>query len=315
LVSDWAPPALAQGESEVPFTDIPKNFNPAPPGSTTRLLDIRKIDGLVTPKDQFFAVQHFAQPDVDPATYRLKLTGMVNKPAEFTIADIRTMKSVEIAAGYECSGNRGLTMQGLVSSGKWTGVPLNAVLKHVGADPQASEVVLFGTDRGTQDVVFRTQTFKLDQQFGRSIPIQKAMRPEPVLAYRLNGEPLTKAQGFPVRLIMPGWYGVANVKWLSEIHLQDERYLGNYEARWYRTIRGVGGTAEDGDLQTQWVESEVTHMNIKSVIARVTKKGEAYQVMGFVLNDGSPVKSVEVKIDDGQWQKAMVDASGRASRS
>ncbi len=126
------------------------------------------------------------------------------------------------------------------------------------------------------------------------------MRPEPLLAYGLNGEPLTKAQGFPVRLIMPGWYGVANVKWVSEIHLQDERYLGNYEARWYRTIRGVGGTAEDSDLQTQWVESEVTHMNIKSVIARVTKKGAAYQVMGFVLNDGSPVKSVGVKIDDGQ---------------
>jgi DMSO/TMAO reductase YedYZ molybdopterin-dependent catalytic subunit len=180
----------------------------------------------------------------------------------------------------------------------------------VGVNPQANEVVFFGTDRGTQDVVFRTQTLKLDQQFGRSIPIQKAMRPEPLLAYGLNGEPLTKAQGFPVRLIMPGWYGVANVKWVSEIHLQDERYLGNYEARWYRTIRGVGGTAEDGDLQTQWVESEVTHMNIKSVIARVTKKGAAYQVMGFVLNDGSPVKSVEVKIDDGQWQKAMVDASG-----
>ncbi len=282
LVPDWATPALAQGESEVPFTDIPKTFNPAPPDSATRLLDIRKIDGLVTPKE----------------------------PAELTIADIRAMNSVEIAAGYECSGNRGASMQGLVSSGKWTGVPLNAVLKHVGVNPQANEVVFFGTDRGTQDVVFRTQTLKLDQQFGRSIPIQKAMRPEPLLAYGLNGEPLTKAQGFPVRLIMPGWYGVANVKWVSEIHLQDERYLGNYEARWYRTIRGVGGTAEDGDLQTQWVESEVTHMNIKSVIARVTKKGVAYQVMGFVLNDGSPVKSVEVKIDDGQWQKAMVDASG-----
>jgi len=148
LVPDWATPALAQGESEVPFTDIPKTFNPAPPDSATRLLDIRKIDGLVTPKDQFFAVQHFGQPDVDQATYRLKLTGMVNKPAELTIADIRAMNSVEIAAGYECSGNRGASMQGLVSSGKWTGVPLNAVLKHVGVNPQANEVVFFGTDRG-----------------------------------------------------------------------------------------------------------------------------------------------------------------------
>lgn len=310
LVPDWATPALAQGESDVPFTDIPESFNPTPAGSSTRLLDIRKIDGLVTPKDQFFAVQHFDQPEVDPATYRLKLTGMASQHAEFTIAQIRAMKPAEMAAGYECSGNRGAAMQGLASSGKWTGVPLNAVLRHVGVHPQASEVVFFGTDHGTQEVVFRTQTLKLDQQFGRSITIQRAMRPEPLLAYALNGEPLTRAQGFPVRLIMPGWYGVANVKWLSEIHLQDERYLGNYQARWYRTIRGVGGTAEDGDTATQWVESEVTHMNIKSVIARVTKTGSAYQVTGFVLNDGSPVKSVEVKIDDGQWQKATLDVSG-----
>ena len=310
LVPDWAMPALAQGESDVPFTDIPESFNPAPAGSSTRLLDIRKIDGLVTPKDQFFAVQHFDQPAVDPATYRLRLTGMVNQPAEFTIAELRGMRNMEIAAGYECSGNRGASMQGLASNGKWTGVPLNALLRRVGVHPRASEVVFFGTDHGTQEVVFRTQTLKLDQQFGRSVTIQKAMRPEPLLAYALNGEPLTRAQGFPVRLIMPGWYGVANVKWLSEIHIQDERYLGNYQARWYRTIRGVGGTAEDGDAATQWVESEVTHMNIKSVIARVTRKASAYQVLGFVLNDGSPVKSVEVKIDDGQWQKAIVDVSG-----
>jgi DMSO/TMAO reductase YedYZ molybdopterin-dependent catalytic subunit len=310
LVPDWAMPALAQGENDVPFTDIPKNFNPAPPGSATRLLDIRKIEGHVTPKDQFFAVQHFTQPDIDASAYRLKLTGMVSKPGAITIADLRAMKSAEIAAGYECSGNRGASMQGLASSGKWTGVPLNALLKHAGVHPQASEVVFFGLDHGTQDVAFRTQTYKLDQQFGRSISMQKAMQPEPLLAYALNGEPLTKAQGFPLRVIMPGWYGVANVKWVSEIHVQDQRYMGNYEARWYRTIRGVGGTAEEGDAETQWVESEVTHMNIKSVIARVSKKGSAYQVLGFVLNDGAPVKSVEVKIDDGPWQPAAVDASG-----
>src|SRR6185295_9134372 len=148
-------------------------------------LDIRKIDGHVTPKDQFFAVQHFTQPDVDPTAYRLKLTGMVNKPGEITIADLRAMKSAEIAAGYECSGNRGASMQGLASSGKWTGVPLNALLKHAGVHPQASEVVFFGLDHGSQEVAFRTQTYKLDQQFGRSISLQRAMQPEPLLAYAL----------------------------------------------------------------------------------------------------------------------------------
>ena len=135
------------------------------------------------------------------------------------------------------------------------------------------------------------------------------MKPEPLLAYALNGEPLTRDQGFPVRLIMPGWYGVANVKWLAEIHLQEDRYLGNFQARWYRTLRGVGGTGEDADPDTQWVETEVTRMHLKSVIARVRKNAGGYQVFGFVLNDGTPLKSVEVSVDGGPWQAATLDKS------
>ncbi len=309
LLPDWATPGLAQDESEVQFTDIPKNFNPNVPNAPTRMLDIRKIDGLITPKDQFFAIQHFVQPEVDGDTYRLKLTGLINKPVEFSLADLRAMRSKELVAGYECSGNSSRSMEGLSSNGRWTGVPLSNVLKQVGVGPSAREVVFFGVDRGKQDVVFRTQTFKLEQQFGRSITLENAMKPEPLLAYALNGDPLTKAQGFPVRLIMPGWYGVANVKWVSEIHLQEERYVGNFQARWYRSVVGVGGTGEDADPQTQWVENEITRMHLKSVIARVTKNSGACQVLGFVLNDGSPVKSVEVKIDDGPWQKAKMDPS------
>jgi DMSO/TMAO reductase YedYZ molybdopterin-dependent catalytic subunit len=135
------------------------------------------------------------------------------------------------------------------------------------------------------------------------------MKPEPLLAYALNGEPLTREQGFPVRLIMPGWYGVANVKWLAEVHLQEERYLGNYQARWYRTLRGVGGTGDTTDPQTQWVENEITRMQVKSVIARVRKVGGGHQILGFALNDGTPLKSVEVQIDNGSWQKAALDSS------
>jgi hypothetical protein len=132
------------------------------------------------------------------------------------------------------------------------------------------------------------------------------MKPEPLVVYALNGEPLTRAQGFPVRLIMPGWYGVANVKWLAEVHLQEDRYLGSYQARWYHSVVGVGGKGEEGDPETQWIETEVTRMRIKSVIARVTKTGGAHQVMVFVLNDGTPLKSVEVRGDNGPWQKATL---------
>jgi DMSO/TMAO reductase YedYZ molybdopterin-dependent catalytic subunit len=309
LASDWAVPALAQGEVDVPFTDIPATFHPDKPTATTRILDIRKIDGPFTPKEQFFAVQHFNRPEIDPAAYRLKFTGMVNKAAEFSLADLRAMHSTEVAAGYECSGNSGRSMQGLSSCGRFTGVRLSAVLKQLGVRPKAREVVFFGSDRGPQEVVFRQQTFKLEQQFGRSVTLENAMKPEPLIGYALNGEPLTREQGSPVRLIMPGWYGVANVKWLAEVHLQEDRYLGNYQARWYRTLRGVGGTGDTTDPETQWVENEITRMQLKSVIARVRRVGGAHQVFGFVLNDGTPLKSVEVQIDNGAWQKAALDSS------
>ena len=309
LVPDWATPALAQGESEVPFTDIPADFNPGDPNAPTRRLDIRKIDGMLTPKDQFFTTQHFAKPEIDPATYRLKFTGMVRKPAEFSLADLRAMKSVELVNGFECSGNSPRAMEGLSSCGRFTGVRLSAVLKQLGVHPAAREVVFFGTDRGPLDIVFRQQTLKLEQQFGRSITLEHAMKPEPLIAYALNGDPLTRNQGFPVRLIMPGWYGVANVKWLSEVHLQEDRYLGNYQARWYRTLRAVGGTGADNDPQTQFVETEVTRMHVKSVIARVRKKAGAHEVLGFALSDGTPLKSVEVQIDNGPWQRATLDPS------
>ena len=307
FVPDWATPALAEDQVEVPFTDLPQNFNPGSnPNATTRVLDIRKIDGPFTPKEQFFALQHMNRPEIDPAAYRLKLTGLVNKPAELTLADLRGMRATEVGAGYECSGNSPRSVQGLSSCGLFKGVRLRDVLQRVGVNAKAREVVFFGADRGPQEVVFRQQTYKVEQQFGRSVTLENAMKPEPLLAYALNGDPLTREQGSPLRLIMPGWYGVCNVKWLAEVHLQEDRYLGNYQARWYRSVVGVGGTGEDNDPETQWVETEITRLHLKSVIARVRKKGGAYEILGFVLNDGTPLKSVEVKIDDGPWQKATL---------
>jgi DMSO/TMAO reductase YedYZ molybdopterin-dependent catalytic subunit len=309
LAPDAVKRALAQGDTDVPFTDIPATFNPNRPGAPTRMLDIRKIDGPFTPKDQFFAIQHFDRPEIDGAAHRLKFTGLVNKPVEFSLADLRAIRPVELPAGYECSGNSARSMEGLSSCGRFTGVPLSTLLKQVGLRPKAREIVFFGADHGSQDVVFRNQTFKLDQQFGRSITLENAMKPEPLVAYALNGEPLTREQGFPVRLIMPGWYGVANVKWLAEVHAQEDRYLGNFQARWYRSVIGVGGTGEEADKETQWVETEITRMHLKSVIARVKKTAGGHEVLGFVLNDGTPLKSVEIQVDQGPWQKATLSSA------
>ena len=170
--------------------------------------------------------------------------------------------------------------------------------------------MFFGADHGSEDVDFRGTNFKVEQQFGRSLSREKALSPEPFLAYALNGEPLTKHQGSPLRLIVPGWYGVANVKWLSEIHVQEEQYLGKFQARWYRTLKG-----EMIDGEMKWMETAVTHMQLKSFIARVTRDGSRHKVLGVVLNDGTPLKSVEVRVDDGPWQPATMDpaTSGKYS--
>jgi DMSO/TMAO reductase YedYZ molybdopterin-dependent catalytic subunit len=303
---EWALPALAQGETVVPFTDMPENF-PTNQGTDRRIIDVRKIDGPLTPKDQFFTTQHYGHPVVDPATFKLKVTGLVDRPMSLSLDDLRTMGQTDIVFGFECSGNR-KPLQGLSSNGRWTGVPLKTVLEKAGLKPLAREIVFFGADHGEEEVEFRTLKFKVDQQFGRSMPRDKALGndPAPLLVWAMNGEPLTRHQGSPLRLLIPGWYGVANVKWLAQIHVQEDQYLGKYQARWYRTLRG-----EMIDGEMKWVEAAITHMQPKSFIARVTKSGSQHKVMGIVLNDGTPIKSVEVKIDDGPWQAATMDLATR----
>jgi hypothetical protein len=123
-----------------------------------------------------------------------------------------------------------------------------------------------------------------------------------MIAYAMNGEPITLHQGSPLRLIVPGWYGVANVKWLAEIHVQEDAYLGKWQARNYRTLKG-----EMVNGEMKWKESAISRMRLKSFVARVTKAGAAHRVLGVVLHDGTPIKSVEVRVDQGPWQAAALD--------
>jgi DMSO/TMAO reductase YedYZ molybdopterin-dependent catalytic subunit len=242
---------------------------------------------------------------VDPITFKLKVSGLVDRPKTLSLDELKKMGSTDLVAGFECSGNRG-PLNGLCGNGKWTGVPLKTVLDAAGVKAAAREFVFFGADHGEEEIEWRTQKFKLDQQYGRSLSREKALSAEPFLAYALNGEPLTKHQGSPLRLLVPGWYGMANVKWLAQIHVQEEQYLGKFQSRWYRTLRGenVGG-------EMKWVESDISHMRPKSFVARVTKTGNSHKVLGVVLNDGSPVKTVEVKVDEGPWQPATLDPATR----
>lgn len=299
---EWALPALAQGETLVPFTDLPDEIT-LERTPDRRIIDIRMIDGVITPSNQFFTTQHYGHPPVDGSAYRLQVSGLVNQSLSLSLDDLRGMESRELVFGFECSGNGG-PLNGLSSNGRWTGVSLRTVLERAGIQERAREFVFLGADHGEEEVEFRGRTYNVDQQYGRSLSRDKALSAEPLLAYALNGEPLTVHQGFPLRLLVPGWYGAPNVKFLSEIHVQEDQYLGKYQARWYRTLKG-----EMVNGEMKWKETAITRMRLKSFIARVTTNGGGHQVFGVVLNDGTPLRSVEVKVDDGGWQQATLDSA------
>lgn len=302
---EWALPALAQNETVVPFTDLPATPINLAPTVDRRIIDISKISSTLTPRDAFFTTQHYGHPEVDPAAWRLKIDGLVDRPLSISLDELKKMGNTDVTFGFECSGNR-RPLQGLSSNGRFTGVPLRTVLEKAGLKADAREIVFFGADKGPEDVEFRGTIHKVEQQFGRSMPREKAMSQEPIVAYAMNGEPLTKHQGAPVRLIVPGWYGVANVKWLTEIHAQTDPFVGKWQARWYRTLRGE---MINGELK--WTENSITHMRPKSFVARVTKAGNAHKVFGVILNDGTPIKAIEVKVDGGPWQAAQIDSATR----
>lgn len=296
----WAKLALAQNEELVPFTDVPDGFvaPPVAPGAI-HFLDTRAIDSFYTPNDDFYIVQHYGQPVIPEDQYRLRITGMVDRPLELTLAEIKRYPKVEIDAGFECGGNNRNIFHGLIGNARWGGVSVRRLLRDARIQRGGIEVVFYGADKGMENI----RDTDVEQSFGRSLHFEDALGPDVMLAYEMNGEPLPLYHGAPLRLVVPGWYGVANVKWLDHIHVQDRRYMGRFMARDYVTLsrRDVGGVE-------RWEERSVTKMQLKSSIVRVTRNPGGHEILGFVLNDGTPLRSVEVKIDDGSWQRAAIDS-------
>ena len=292
-------PALAQGERLVPFTDVPESFQiPPQQPNSTYWQDTREISEFVTDNEEFYLVQHYGQPEVDNDAWRLRVTGMVDDELEFSLSDLMNGNTVEQQVGFECGGNSQRLFHGLIGNANWRGVSLRDILQRAGIQDGAKEVVFFGADVATEEIRGR----EVDKAFARSLSIPDAMREENMLAFEMNGEPLPHYHGKPLRLIVPGWYGVANVKWLTQIHVQNTRYMGRFMGRDYVTLKkeNLGGLE-------RWVENSVTTMNLKSSIVRVTEMGGRYSIQGFVLNDGTPLRSVEIKIDNGPWQTAEMN--------
>jgi DMSO/TMAO reductase YedYZ molybdopterin-dependent catalytic subunit len=292
--------ALAQGEVVVPFTDVPPPAPPAPgaPPVPPRF-NPNELTNFIVPNDLFFAVSHYGVPQVDLSSYRLRISGLVERPLQLSLAELKSRRRVEFTVGFECSGNNNARGNPLVGNARWAGVSLSSLLKDVGLKPNGRELVFFSADKGPEEITHGRGNAKVEQHFARGMDTESAMRADVLLAYEMNGEPLPVKNGAPLRLIVPGWYGVANVKWLDHIHAQDTRFVGRFMGRDYVTLK-----SETVGDETLWMETWVSRMRLKSTVARLTRNGNLLKAVGFALSDGTPIKAVEVRVDGGPWKQA-----------
>ena len=286
------------GDTVIPWMDQPAP-NPDPVGIQTQLV-WEDLNSWVTPNDKFFSISHFNRPTIDANTWKLEIDGLVKKPMSLTLADIKARPRQEVVFTVECSGNHGFPFfTGGIGNAAWAGTPLAAILKEAGVLENGIEVVFWGTDVGDIELHDDIRNVKMHQNFARSMSLADAMSPNNILCYEMNGAALPAANGAPLRLIAPGWYGIANVKWLKRIEVRDSRFMSKLMGRDYVTIR-----EEDHNGETVWAETSVGRTRLKSAPARVTHNDQGYQIIGAAW--GAPIDKVEVKIDDGPWQKASI---------
>jgi DMSO/TMAO reductase YedYZ molybdopterin-dependent catalytic subunit len=307
------------GEEVIPWLDQPTE-NPIP-DNVGNLLVWEALDSWLTPTDNFFFINHYGQPDgLDEATWRVSIAGLVARPQSLTLADLKARPRHEVDFTLECSGNHGVPFGiGAIGNARWAGTRLASLLEEAGVLEQGTEVIFWGADRGTVTIrdnvgilsggqtgtVEPDTTGGLDltitEQFARSMSLHEALHRDNLLCYEMNDEPLPPANGFPIRLIAPGWYGVANVKWLTRIEVVDQRYAGRFMARDYVTVR-----EEQRDGETVWTFATVSHDRLKSAPAKVTRRDNRYTIRGAAW--GAPIAAVEVQIDAGPWTAAQLDA-------
>ncbi len=262
----------------------------------------QELTNWYTKSDELYVVSHYNVPALKAEDHVLEISGLVKKPRKLTLADIKARKRKTVTATLECGGNsNGPGFMGAIGNMKWTGTSLADLLEECAPLKRGVEVVFFGADERTEKI--RDKDYP--QNFARSLHINDAMREDLLLCYEMNGEPLTKEHGFPLRLVVPGWFGISWTKWLNRIEVLDRRYMSKYMAQEYVTLRG-----EQRDDKTIWRLTSVGPMNVKSIIARAVKlKDGTVRLTGAAWGDGTPIKTVEVKIDDGPWQSAKIDRS------
>ncbi|MGI5213684.1 sulfite oxidase [Plantactinospora sp. CA-290183] len=263
----------------------------------------------VTPTGLHYLLIHYDIPDLDPAQHTLTIDGRVDRPMTVDLAGLRARPRVTRRVTLECAGNgralltpRPVSQPWLteaVGTAEWTGTPLAPLLREAGIDPDAVDVVFTGADHGVERGV--------EQDYQRGLPVSEALREEILLAYEMNGAPLLPQHGAPLRVVVPGWYGMAHVKWLRRITVLDREFDGYQNAVAYR----LRAHPEDPGVPVTRIEPRalVRPPGFPDFMsrARVLRPGPC-TVEGRAWSGFAPVTRVEVTTDGGAtWSEATLD--------
>lgn len=251
-----------------------------------------------------FVRSHFAVPEM-PANHRIRLTGAVDHPLAIGLPELRAMEQREVIMTLECAGNSRLRMtpppdgepwgEGAVSTLVWNGVPMRDLLERAGLRPEVIEIRAEGADTGQPDGAPGPVSF------ARTLPLDKALHPDTLLALEMNGAPLAIEHGAPVRLVVPGWYGMASVKWLARLEARTKKFEG-----WFQSDRYVYQYADDLPAV------DVDEIQVKSMVI-VPEDGAAIRrglvrVRGWAWS-AAEIERVEISIDHGPWQRATLGSA------
>lgn len=274
----------------------------------------RLVENWTTPNKYFYVRSHGTRPSVDPGSYRLSIEGLVDHPLSLSLEDLEKLSGVSLPASLQCAGNRRLEHSrvkpvagvqwdaGAIGTAEWTGPRLSDLLRKAGLKSAAKHLWFEGLD---------TVALK-DRQtaFGGGVPIEKAMRPETILALEMNGRPLSREHGFPARTIVPGFIGARSVKWLGKIVVADRPSENNFLARDYKMFPPEATPETVKPEQFGPIYEMVLGSAICSPSPGDKVRAGVLQVKGYAISPGEPgarVARLEVSADGGKsWKEARL---------
>jgi DMSO/TMAO reductase YedYZ molybdopterin-dependent catalytic subunit len=276
---------LSAADCRASFTDIADGGTSL--GRGVEAYDLTTLKTWLTPNETFFVREHFWTP---AKAQRLEVGGKVAKPTSFTIADLGNLGHDEAVITLECAGNSIAQAQGLVSTARWGGVRLRKLLDRVG--PVAADHVIVFTAADSPG--------EGNEPYARAMKVSEALEQDALLAWEMNGKPLPDNHGAPLRLVVPGWYGMASVKWLTRIDVQAEPFGGRFQTKNYVN------PFPDGKGGFRW--EPVTRIGLKSVVAAVESTAGVVRLRGATWGGVVPIARVAVTVDGGKtWRDATLE--------